>query len=134
MILSTNKFKHYQVLKKIRKVCLENQIRILHTNSLKAHVIGAFLNLRQVKVIWHMRDILKPGITSLGFNFLARIYPQQIICISQQVARQFGRLSKTVVIHNAVNLSSEKLSGSSQALLKRVAALKKNHNQRRIDN
>lgn len=118
----------WQVSRSLKAICVANKIQILHTNSLKAHVIGSFLNLPNLKLVWHVRDVLKPGVSRGMLRVLVKIYPHKIICISSLVAQQFGKTSKIEVVHNAVQLSRRPLSKASQRLLNQISASQKKHN------
>lgn len=79
---------------------------VLHTNSMKAHVLGLAATRRaSVPLVWHVRDVLPAGWVRHGFNGLGRLGAQQVICLSQAATEPFrrSRLSdRVVVVHNGI--------------------------------
>jgi glycosyltransferase involved in cell wall biosynthesis len=84
-------------------------IRVVYTNSQKAHLIGLFAGLlSRIPVIWHFRDILKEGPVKRVVRFFAVQFVSQVIAISHSVSEQFyflGRKrSKVNVVYNAIDI------------------------------
>lgn len=66
-------------------------VEIVHTNSMKAHVLGGFAaRLCRIPLAWHLRDCLHPAHlpqTALRLmRFLARNLPNRVITVSKSVA------------------------------------------------
>ncbi|MFP5504552.1 MAG: glycosyltransferase, partial [Candidatus Sericytochromatia bacterium] len=85
------------------------RIEAIHTNTLKAHVIGsivAFLSRRPI--IWHMRDL--PSSRGDARRLLARFFAlvrPGIVAISEAVAADMppGMRARTRVVYNGIDLS-----------------------------
>jgi glycosyltransferase involved in cell wall biosynthesis len=82
---------------------------IIHTNGIKAHLIGGVCGrLLRRPVLWHVRDLVPEGRLLTGFRLASDHLPRRIIAISQAVAAQFDgcrALAHTRTVHNAVDLS-----------------------------
>jgi glycosyltransferase involved in cell wall biosynthesis len=66
-------------------------VEVVHTNSMKAHVLGGFAaRLCRIPLVWHLRDCLHPAHlpqTALRLmRFLARTLPSRVITVSKSVA------------------------------------------------
>jgi len=64
-----------------------NKVEIIHTNSLKADIIGGVAGLLSMRrVVWHVRDRIEddylPGAVVRVFRFLCRIIPHYVIANS----------------------------------------------------
>jgi glycosyltransferase involved in cell wall biosynthesis len=84
------------------------RIQIVHTNSMKAHVLGG-VSGRMVgaKVLWHVRDHVAPPYlppaAARAMRATARLLPHHIVTVSHSAARTIGRGDATV-IHQSVPL------------------------------
>ena len=70
----------------------ERRIEIVHTNSLKADIIGGMAGrLSGCKVVWHVRDRIEPDYLPKSvvraFRFLSRVMPHYIIANSAATLR-----------------------------------------------
>jgi glycosyltransferase involved in cell wall biosynthesis len=79
------------VLKLIR-FFKQRAVEVVHTNSMKAHVLGGFAaRIAGIPLVWHLRDSLHPAClppTALSvMRLLARHLPDRIIAVSKSVAR-----------------------------------------------
>jgi len=79
------------VLKLARFFC-ERGVELVHTNSMKAHVLGGLAaRLRRIPLVWHLRDSLHPlclpPLPLKGMRFLARCFPDAVVAVSKSVAR-----------------------------------------------
>ncbi len=75
------------VLFRLARLIHTERIGLVHSNGIKAHLIGCLLHwMIQVPLVWHMRDILPPGPLQSLFRFLARRTPSAIIANSRAVA------------------------------------------------
>ena len=69
---------------------------IVHTVSLWSHACGSLAALLAgAPVVWHVQDLVQPG-SALGlygglFRLWARLWPARILCLSEAIARQFGK-------------------------------------------
>ncbi len=84
-----------------------HQVRIIHTNTIKAHLYGLLVGwMTRLPVIWHLRDYVSepyfPRAAVRLIRFLARRGPRQIIGVSRSVIQQLrlpdGETSGTVVL------------------------------------
>lgn len=85
-----------------------NQITLLHTNALRAHLYGAAAGrLAGCRVVWHIRDIIaKPWQLRL-FHSVGRSV-HAVICVSEAaraaIAIGPALTRKAITIHNAIHL------------------------------
>ncbi len=94
-----------QTMITLRKVLLENQIRLIHSytarNNVLASLVGRFM---RIPVIWHERNVLMKGEVDTTRKLL--FLPDAVICNSKAVADRLGTLpSKVKVILNGVDLN-----------------------------
>ncbi len=71
----------------------EHRIRIIHTNTIKAHVYGALASrFARAPLVWHIRDFVNesyfPAATVKAFRFMARHAPKHVIAVSNSVMEQ----------------------------------------------
>jgi glycosyltransferase involved in cell wall biosynthesis len=83
-----------------------NNIHIVHTNSIRTHIYGAWAAKRNnVHIVWHQRNMLRGEIVDPDRLFM--FLPDRIICNSQAIARRFaprGRIpAKVRVVFNGVD-------------------------------
>ena len=90
------------ILFRLRAIIRARRARIIHTNGLKAHVLGCALALLTgEKLIWHFRDFLE-GYPLRLFRGLGRIFPDRTIANSRAVKERLGNLGKISVVYNGV--------------------------------
>jgi glycosyltransferase involved in cell wall biosynthesis len=82
-VLSTLRYTWY-----LRRFILDQRADLVHTNSLKADIIGGFAaRLAGVPLIWHVRDRIAddylPAKVVKIFRWLLRIFPHHVIANSQ---------------------------------------------------
>jgi glycosyltransferase involved in cell wall biosynthesis len=91
---------------------------LIHTNGLKAHLIGGLCGrLLRRPVVWHVRDLVPDGRLLAAFQSAAGWLPHRLIAISQVVAAQFAghrAVSRTRIIHNAVDAQQFRPSRSAE--------------------
>lgn len=96
------------VVRRLAASLKELRADLVHTNGLKAHLVGGLAGRFVGRpVVWHVQDIMPPGRGLSIFRAASDRLPRRIICISKSVEAQFaGRASagRTRLIHNAVNL------------------------------
>ena len=83
-------------------------IQIVHTNSMKAHILGGVSGrAARVKVLWHVRDHIAPPYLPAGaaraMRIAARLLPHHVVAVSASAARTVGRRDVTV-LHQSVPL------------------------------
>lgn len=77
---------------KLARFFRERGVDIVHTNSMKAHVLGGIAaKLLRIPLVWHLRDSLHPlclpPMAMRWMRFLARHLPDALVAVSQSVAR-----------------------------------------------
>lgn len=93
---------------RIGKLIRKEGISLVHTNGLKAHLLGTLpARFNGRPVVWHFRDL--PGREGYGrlFRRLARVLPRRIIANSSAVKRQLGNLDRIRVVYNGVRIPPE---------------------------
>jgi len=76
---------------RLRAIIKETQPQVIHTNTLKAHLLAIIpARLSRTPLVWHMRDILPKGWLRRAFNGCAR-FADRIVVPSRAVAASFGR-------------------------------------------
>lgn len=105
---------------KLAHIAKKNNISIVHSNGIKMHLISVFLPLfYHCKIIWHVRDILKPGIFKTIFSLLSALIPHNIITNSHATTSSlissaaFHFLSRSAVnkistIYNSIDIEQFK--------------------------
>lgn len=82
-------------------------VDLIHTNGLKAHVIGGIAGrLIGVPVIWHVRDFPPPGRAGALIERGARMLPSRVLANSDAVAAAIGgdRGVRVTRIYNPIDL------------------------------
>ena len=94
----------YRVVRSLRR----NEADLVHTNSLKAHLLGGLAaRMARLPLIWHMRDLLEEGEGLSVVRRAASTCKPRVIAISEAVARQFDGLRLQVdLVPNGVPLES----------------------------
>jgi L-malate glycosyltransferase len=113
-----------QAIKRLGGLIDSEEIQIVHSNSIRTHMYGAFAaRRRKVPIIWHQRNLIVNELFDPDrlFSFL----PDRIICNSKAVAGRFlewGELpSKVRVIYNGVDTEAFKPDAvSAQAIRKEL--------------
>ena len=77
----------FRYIRQLARFLRRQRIEIVHTNSLKADVIGGLAGrLAHIPVIWHVRDRIEddylPGPVVHVFRILCRIVPQYVVANS----------------------------------------------------
>jgi glycosyltransferase involved in cell wall biosynthesis len=83
-------------------------VRVVHTNSLKAHVVGGLAGRAAgARVLWHVRDHISapylPPPAAAAMRMLARTVPHRVVAVSRSAARTVGR-PDVHVLHQGVPL------------------------------
>lgn len=79
----------------IARFARRNNIDIIHTNSLKAHIYGAIAGkMAGIPVVWHVRDFIDtsylPSAAVKGVRWMADEMPTRIVTVSQSVLDQLN--------------------------------------------
>lgn len=90
-------------IKQLQKIIINNNVKIIHTNGLKAHIFGSLAGrLTNTDVVWHVRDIIEKENAKLILKMAANIRLNKAICVSQSTANYLNiNDRKKVVIYNA---------------------------------
>jgi glycosyltransferase involved in cell wall biosynthesis len=92
------------VILRLARVLGELNVDLVHTNSMKAHMIAApAARLRGIRTVMHLRDMVG-GAGRAALRSVALICSSERIAISHAVARWYG-MSRTTVVANPVDLS-----------------------------
>ena len=98
-------------LRKIMRIASDNNIQLLHTNSIRTHMYGAYVaKSKNIPIIWHERNLIIREIIDPDRVFL--FLPNKIICNSYAIMKRFIRNnriednpeSKITVVYNGVDL------------------------------
>lgn len=77
---------------KLRTFFRRRAVAIVHTNSMKAHVLGGLAaKLCGLPLLWHLRDSLHPSSLPESavalMRWLAGVLPDRLVCVSKSVAQ-----------------------------------------------
>ncbi len=77
----------------IARFARRNNIQIIHSNSLKAHIYGSLAGkMARIPVLWHVRDFIDtsylPSPAVKGVRWMADTMPSHIVAVSQSVLQQ----------------------------------------------
>ena len=94
----------------LRRFFKERGVDIVHTNSMKAHVLGGLAAAAaRISLVWRLRDALHPaclpGAALQMMRFLARHLPDRVASASQSVAQDaFGQLAvkKCAIVYDGL--------------------------------
>jgi glycosyltransferase involved in cell wall biosynthesis len=91
---------------RLARLARREGIDILHTNGLKSHVVGSLASLLARRpVVWHVRDVLRPGLTRRAFGILARWTAARVVANSRATAAAFPGLAppRLRVVYNGLD-------------------------------
>lgn len=75
-------------VRRVARILRQHRVDIVHTNSLKTHVLGGLAaRLARKPLVWDVRDILDPGPARNLLVRLARLTRPHIVAMSAAVAR-----------------------------------------------
>jgi len=77
----------------IARFARRNNVQIIHSNSLKAHIYGSLAGkMARIPVLWHVRDFIDtsylPAPAVKGVRWMADTMPSYIVAVSQSVLQQ----------------------------------------------
>jgi len=105
-------FQIMPTLNRLLRLIREESIDIIHTNGLKAHLLGCLLSaISRRPLIWHFRDYPTGKIYIQLFRVFARVFPTIIIANSRAVKERLGSLAKIKVIYNGIDTECFKECG-----------------------
>lgn len=84
----------------------KEKIDLVHTNGLKSHVAGSAVRLLTGKpLVWHVRDVLKPGVTRRALNLIARSTVTTLLANSRATAETFSSVpgSRIRIVYNGID-------------------------------
>jgi len=95
-------------LRLLRELIREENVSIVHSNSIRTHLYGAWEAKRnKVYTVWHQRNMLQKEIIDLDRLFM--FLPDRVVCNSQAIAKRFKCGEKTPdkvkVVFNGVDTS-----------------------------
>lgn len=91
---------------KLARLVRKERVSIVHTNGLKSNVVGSLVRLLTgCRLVWHVRDVLKPGPTLSLFRWLARASVSCLVANSRTVAATFPGMppGRIRVIYNGLD-------------------------------
>lgn len=93
-------------VKSMLKIASENNARIVHTNSIRTHIYGAYIAKRLgIPIVWHERNLIWGELVDPDRLFSS--IPDRIICNSGAVGKRFlrnGNLPvKVKIVYNGVD-------------------------------
>lgn len=88
-------------VRRLARILRQRKVDIVHTNSLKTHVLGGLAaRLARKPLVWDVRDILDPGPARNLLVRLARLTQPHIVAMSAAVARFLEPAHcRTTVVH-----------------------------------
>jgi len=96
------------------------RIDLVHTNGTKAHVIGSLAALLARRpVVWHIRDVIQPGLLRTFLRGLGSVAPRRIIANSKASAAAFKgsrAARRTVVVYNGIEAAAFRGPAGASAL------------------
>ncbi len=76
------------VVLRLARYARENRIDLIHTNGTKAHILGCGVSLLTKRpLVWHLRDVMAPGLLRTVLNALGRFVPRRVIANSAATER-----------------------------------------------
>lgn len=79
---------------------------VVHTNSMKAHVLASpAAKLRRVPIVWHVRDILDRGWLRRAFTGTARFAADRVLVLSEAAREPFEGTAvepRVTVVYNGI--------------------------------
>lgn len=92
-------------LARLARLLREREVRLLHTNAIKCHAVGALVGpALGIPVLWHLRDILPAGRTRAALRFIQRASGARIVANSRATAEGFRPGDASIeVVHNGLD-------------------------------
>ncbi len=93
----------------LRAVIRERQAEVIHTNGVKAHLLGAAAKPHGTALVWHMHEYLRPR--PLSSALLRRLAPRcdAVVAVSESVARDMrralGDACPVSTVYNGIDLT-----------------------------
>ncbi len=94
-------------VRELRRELRAVQPHLLHTNGMKAHVLGAVAGAGlRLPVVWHMRDLTEPGGLRRLLGAMGGCFPRRILAVSRAVSDQFRghpAYGRVTILHDALD-------------------------------
>ncbi len=92
---------------RLRRYVRAHGIDVVHTNGIKAHLAACGATLTAGRpLIWHLRDIMRPGPLRALIRLLGRVAPEQIIANSRATAASLGHRGhgRLCIVHDGIGV------------------------------
>lgn len=109
-----------------------NPVQLIHSNTLKMHVLGSLLSRQtQIPILWHIRDILTHrGNASRVLKGASLVHsPEGILAISQAVEESLQGIQGkyfTRTVYNGLNITGLQSRSADKAEIRRILGLPPN--------
>ncbi len=108
-------------VRRLRRIIREEGAAVVHSNSLKAHVLAAAAARgTTARIIWHMRDILAGGPAEATLRWAALRWPDRVVAISKAVrdsiVRRKADAANVVTIYNGIAVETGPSADNANAL------------------
>ena len=114
----------------LKKLCKQNQIDIIYTNTAPVIIGGMLSKFTGIKNVWHLHEILEPSsFMHRFFGWMINATAQKVIVVSDAVYNNWtGRIdaSKMVKVYNGFEASD--LNASNNALANNIKPLREQLN------
>ena len=91
---------------KLRRLLQREKADVVVSNGIKCHVLSALALLNtKARLVWHVRDVLAPGLVRWCLQVMARLSCSLVITNSYSVAETIPT-TRTITIHNGIDLSA----------------------------
>jgi L-malate glycosyltransferase len=104
---------YFRAIREFRRAPFLKTATLIHANSVRAGLLASFATVgRQIPVIWHLHDMLKPHPFSTAIRWVALLMPAvSVLAVSQAAAGQFrglllrfsGNRPPVTVLHNSID-------------------------------
>lgn len=116
----------------LKKLCKQNQIDIIYTNTAPVIIGGILSKFTGIKNVWHLHEILEPSsFMHRFFGWMINATAQKVIVVSDAVYNNWaGRIdaSKMVKVYNGFEASGVNVNVGSNASVPLREQLKINNN------
>lgn len=113
-------FKLRKSIPLIRAFLKDKEVDLIHLNTTLLLAFGMAAKEEGIKVIWHIRELLHPGLLGWRYYMIKRIIlncSDTIIAISKTNAKRLGRSSKIKVIYNYTKIPEHHSKAEAMAAL-----------------
>jgi len=114
----------------LKKLCKQNQIDIIYTNTAPVIIGGILSKFTGIKNVWHLHEILEPSsLMHRFFGWLINATAQKVIVVSDAVYNNWaGRIdaSKMVKVYNGFEPSDINVNVTANATLREQLKINNN--------